>query len=188
MSVRNLSRLICCDIESTCWERGEQPKKEVSEIIEIGVAVINLKSLQIEQSEGIIVKPARSKISKFCTQLTTITQDQVDKGVSFSQACDILVNKYDSKNLVWGSWGQYDRKMFESQCRETYVDYPFSREHINIKNIFSVFYGASKEFNMPTALEELDMILQGTLHRGVDDAVNIASIFGSMLHKFRLLA
>jgi inhibitor of KinA sporulation pathway (predicted exonuclease) len=185
MSIKNLNKIICIDIESSCWNRGEEPKGEVSEIIEIGLAIINLHNLEIEETNSIIVKPTRSKISKFCTELTTITQEKVDKGVSFQFACSFLEDHYNSKNVAWFSWGEYDRKMFESQCRETYVNYPFSREHINLKNVFAITHGLSRELNMPAALDYLNMPLKGTLHVGVDDAINIANIFIYLNKKVR---
>ena len=186
MSIRNLKKIAVVDIESSCWQHNEQaPKGEVSEIIEIGLAIVNLQSLTIKHTESIMVKPTRSKISKFCTELTTLNQEQVDQGISFKDACKYLQDEFDSKNLAWSSWGQYDRKMFESQCRETYVDYPFSREHINIKNVFAVMNGLPKELNMPAALDYLNKPLKGTLHRGIDDAINIADIFIDMMKKVR---
>ena len=178
-----LDRLICIDIESTCEE--DRSKQHISEIIEIGLCIINLSSLQIEEKESIIVKPTRSKISKYCTDLTTLTQDQVDKGVLFKDACDILKSKYNSKNRTFASWGAYDRKMFESQCRETCIDYPFGRDHINIKNLFGVFYGLQKELNVPKALDYLNMQFEGRLHTGLADACNISKIFINMIKKHR---
>lgn len=180
-----LDKIIVVDIESTCWEQNEKPKNEVSEIIEVGISVISSNNLQIESKESIIVKPSRSRISKYCTNLTTLTQEQVDKGVSFNEACEILRNKYNSKKLTWSSWGSYDRKMFESQCRDMCIDYPYSKNHINIKNVFAVLYGLPKELNAPSALNHINMNFEGTLHRGDDDSYNIAKVFIHLMKKFR---
>lgn len=181
-----LDKVIVLDIESTCWQpRNSQPKNEISEIIEIGLAIVNTKSLSIEDKESIIIKPVRSKISKFCTELTTLTQEQVDKGIFFEDACTLLQDKYSSKNFTWISWGAYDRKMFESQCRETCVEYPFGKNHINLKNIFAIMYGIEQELNVPKALDYLNLSFEGTLHRGIDDAHNIARIFIHSLKTFR---
>lgn len=69
--------VLVIDVESTCWEPPEvQPKNEISEIIEIGIAVVNIKSLQIIENESVIIRPQKSKVSKFCTKLTTLTQDR----------------------------------------------------------------------------------------------------------------
>ena len=57
-----------------------------------------------------MVKPERSRVSEFCTKLTTLTQKDVDKGMPFSEACDVLKKVYSSKNRVWASYGAYDLK------------------------------------------------------------------------------
>lgn len=182
----NLDKVIIVDIEATCWEtENERPKNETNDIIEVGIAVVNLKNLVVEESEGIIVRPDRSKISPFCERLTTLTQLQVDKGVSFKSACDRLRGHYRSRDLTWISWGDYDRKQFEWQCRDQYIDYPFGPRHNNLKNLFAVMHGLNKEIGMDKALDMLNISLKGTHHRGVDDACNIASIFAHTVKKFR---
>ncbi len=182
----SLDKIICIDIECTCWEHDkEKPINEETDIIEVGIAILNLKSLRIEENEGIIVKPARSKISKFCTQLTTLTQGQVDRGIDFSSACSLLRNKYDAKEFTFLSWGDYDRQQFERQCRDQCIEYPLGKRHLNLKNTFAVMYGLDKEVNVPTAMDHLNMPFSGTLHRGVDDIRNIANIYIHMLKQFR---
>ena len=65
------------------------------------------------ERESIIVKPERSQVSEFCTQLTTLTQAEVDQGITFSEACALLGRRYKSLERVWASWGNYDQNMFE---------------------------------------------------------------------------
>ena len=121
--VRLLDTINVIDVESTCWE-GKPPTGQVSEIIEIGICTFDVKSLEPRDKQAILVKPTRSTVSRFCTELTTLTQEEVDKGVSFSEACDILREEFQSHRRLWGSYGDYDRKMFERQCREMRVSYP----------------------------------------------------------------
>ena len=65
--------------------------------------------------------PVRSKVSEFCTRLTTLTQEQVDGGVSFEQACGQLRKAYRTRDRAWASYGDYDRRQFERQCQATGV-------------------------------------------------------------------
>ena len=178
--------VLVIDVESTCWEPPEvQPTNEISEIIEVGIAVVNTKTLTIVENDSIIIRPEKSKVSKFCTKLTTLTQEYVDQGTTFGAAMAILKKNYDSKNRTFVSWGDYDRKMFERNCRDYNVDYPFGPRHMNLKNSFAVFHGLSREPGLDKALEHLGLNLEGTHHRGVDDAKNIAIIFLNVLKKFR---
>lgn len=100
------NKLLIVDLESTCFETREESSKYISEIIEIGVVLLNLETKLIEKSQGILVKPVVSHISPFCTKLTTITQDLIDaEGVSFPDAYGILVDEYNSRDYLWASLG-----------------------------------------------------------------------------------
>jgi len=172
-------KILVIDIESTCWK---EPQIEyISEIIEIGISSIDTKSGNVLESRSIIVKPEKSTISKFCTELTTLTQKDVDSGISFKDACEILVNEYNSKNYVWASYGFYDRNQFAIQCKRDNVEYPLSNAHINVKLLFALKYSLRRDVGMSKALKILGMPLLGIHHRGVDDAMNIAKILSKIL-------
>ncbi len=171
----SLKRLVVIDVESTCW-KGDQPKDQVSEIIEIGIAAVNLETEEIT-SESIIVKPTISTVSPFCTELTTLTQTEVDKGISFKEACDILRTQYKTKQAAWGSWGDYDRTMFDTQCKRMGVEYPFHKTHVNIKVMYALLNNLPVGIGVERATGREALQFTGTLHRGVDDAKNIAKMF-----------
>ena len=181
---KKLDAIIVVDIESTCWKK-EPPPGEESEIIEVGVCLLDVASATPKEKESILVKPQRSRVSKFCTELTTLTQEQVDKGVSFAQACGVLKSKYKSPQRVWASYGDYDRNMFEKQTLSRDIKYPFGPRHINVKTLFALAYNLEKEVGMPAALEILKIPLEGTHHRGGDDAWNISKILGKLLLQTR---
>lgn len=185
-TVNTLDKVIVLDIEATCWEpKNSKPKNETNEIIEVGLALVDLNSLNIETTLSILVRPERSKVSSFCQKLTTLTQEQVDKGVSFAEACSILKSQWSSKSRTWISWGDYDRKQFEVQCREGSLEYPLGQRHINLKSLFAVLHGLDREIGMDKALDMLNLSMKGTHHRGVDDAYNIAAILTHTIKKFR---
>ena len=177
---KKLEQILVIDIESTCWQ-GNPPSGQESEIIEIGICTLDIASGERGEKRSILVKPERSKVSDFCTQLTTLTQEQVDKGVDFANACSILRNKYASKDKVWASYGDYDRRQFEKQCQARKVSYPFGTSHINVKTLFAVIHAFPEEIGMAEALELLGIPLEGIHHRGIDDAWNIAAILSELL-------
>lgn len=177
---KNLDKIIIVDIESTCWD-GKVPEGQTSEIIEIGICLLDVNSGEITQNEGIIVKPERSEVSDFCTELTTITPDMVEDGISFAEACRIIKKQYDGQGRAWASYGAYDFKMFQRQCVEMGIGYPFSPSHINVKTLFALKHKLDRETGMDGALKMLGMPLEGTHHRGIDDARNIAKIMYTLL-------
>jgi len=177
-----LDKIVVVDVEATCWD-GPIPEGQENEIIEIGVCLFDLKSLKREKKTSILVKPSRSKVSEFCTKLTTLTQEQVDKGLSFRKACSKLAVEFSTQARTWASWGDYDRNMFDRQCRRFGVKYPFGKTHINVKNLFALMGGHEKETGMDDALFMIGADLEGTHHRGGDDAWNIALLLENIFSR-----
>jgi len=177
------NEIIIVDLEATCWEQDGDYQRRRSEIIEIGVCKMDADTGEIIKNEGILVKPVHSEISAFCTRLTSITPQMMERdGVSLKEACQRLAERYQSKQLTWGSYGGYDRTMLMEQCTKFGVAYPMSRQHINVKVLFSDVYKLGRGVGMDRALRMLNLPLEGTHHRGVDDAKNTAKIL------YRLLA
>jgi inhibitor of KinA sporulation pathway (predicted exonuclease) len=141
------------DVEATCWA-GEPPPGAVGEIIEIGLTVVG----------------------PFCTELTGLTQAEVETGVAFSAACRLLAAEHRAGSRPWASWGDYDRHQFTRQCRATDTEYPFGSRHINVKAVFTEAHGLRKRPGMAQALRIAGLPLEGRHHRGEDDAWNIAAL------------
>jgi inhibitor of KinA sporulation pathway (predicted exonuclease) len=181
---KKLDQILVIDVESTCW-KGNPPPGQTNEIIEIGITLLNIKELQIMETLSILVKPERSEISQFCTELTTLTEAQIETGITFQEACNRLKNDFNAKERTWASYGDYDRRQFERQCRELSIAYPFGPTHINIKNLLSIFEGLTSELGMIDALNHLKLEHTGTHHRGADDSRNIATILMSLIGKQR---
>jgi inhibitor of KinA sporulation pathway (predicted exonuclease) len=181
---KRLDQILVVDLECTCWE-GEPPPGETGEIIEIGICLLDANTLTRSAKESILVRPERSQVSPFCTHLTTLTQEQVERGVPFAQACQKLRKEYNAGDRTWASYGDYDRRQFERQCQETNVFYPFGKTHLNVKNLASIALNEPYELGMDKALQRLNIPLEGTHHRGVDDAWNIAQLLALLLSKLR---
>lgn len=169
-------KIIIIDLEATCWQ-GEVPVGQENEIIEIGLSVLDTQTGDISQNVGILVKPQRSVVSSFCTELTTITQHLLDKeGILFHEAIEMLLEKYHPADYTWASYGAYDINMLQKQCKKFNVPYPMGKQHINVKTLFTETKGLAKPTGMNGALHILNIPLEGIHHRGVDDAKNIAKI------------
>ncbi|MFF2568858.1 exonuclease domain-containing protein [Streptomyces sp. NPDC058084] len=167
------------DVEATCWE-GQPPPGQVSEIIEIGLTVVDLAARRRVSRHRVLVRPSRSDVSAFCTELTGLTPAEVASGVAFDEACRLLADTYDARRRPWASWGDYDRGQFDRQCRATGAPYPFGRPaergHTNAKAVFTEAYGLRKRPGMAGALKIAGLPLEGRHHRGEDDAWNIAAL------------
>jgi inhibitor of KinA sporulation pathway (predicted exonuclease) len=173
-------QILVVDVEATCWEYGAPPG-ETSDIVEVGITCLGIRDLVVSQRRSILVKPIRSRVSTFCTQLTTLQQKDLEYAGSLKDACDILREEFDSESRPWASYGDYDQGMFRKCCSEMSVPYPFSPSHLNIKSLFAFAAGLEHEVGMAEALEMVGIRLEGTHHRGADDSWNVAQILRAIL-------
>ena len=163
------------DVEATCWD-GEPLAGAVSEIIEIGLTVVDLGTGERSGRHRILVRPARSAVSAFCTGLTGLTQAEVDTGLGFAEACRLLAVEHRAGVRPWASWGDYDRHQFTRQCGAAGTEYPFGRRHTNAKLVFTEAHGLRRRPGMARALQIAGLPLEGRHHSGEDDAWNIAAL------------
>ena len=181
---RLLDAILVVDVESTCWE-GSPPPHQTSEIIEIGLCTLDRTTLTRTQKRSILVKPVQSQISDFCTQLTTLTPDMFTNARSLAEAVNTLKSEYRSKERLWASWGDYDRRQFEKVCQAQNLSYPFGVGHLNVKTLFAAAVGSQRELGLGEAFSHLGLTMEGTHHRGHDDAWNIAEILCRLLKSMR---
>jgi len=180
---RSADVVLVIDVESTCWEKNP-PEGQISEIIEVGLCPVEVGSLNRVEKRSILVKPQRSEISRFCTELTSLHSGMFDDAGSLADAATILRTEYRSKDRLWASWGDYDRRQFERVCEAHGVGYPFGTSHLNIKSLFAVATG-QREMGLAEAYRQLGWTMEGTHHRGHDDAWNIAGILCELLQRMR---
>ncbi len=183
---RLLDEILIIDLEATCW-RDDPPPGESSEIIEIGLCVLNLKTLERTHKRSLLVRPERSAVSEFCTELTTLTQAEVDAGMTLAEACRILQDTYLSRRRTWASFGDYDRRMLQRCCEQSGIPFPMGRTHLNVKNLHALVYGLESEEELVSTLARHGHSLVGTHHRGHDDAWNIALVLAEILRPARWL-
>ena len=181
----NVRDYLVIDLEATCDDAGAVPKRQM-EIIEIGAVWVDGDTLEAHSEFQSFVRPIRHpQLTPFCRQLTSITQAEVDAAPLFPEVLTALRSYAyaGSSRPIFCSWGNYDRGQFGLDAAFHGVKLPFGREHINLKTAFSDALGTRKRFGMAGALRRLGIPLDGTHHRGIDDARNIAKILPYALAK-----
>lgn len=176
-------QILVIDVESTCWD-GEisiRPTSAESEIIEVGIALLDHHTGVITREDSLLIRPVRSEVSEFCTQLTGWTQEDLMDGLTYEEACKTLRKDYSSRRRIFASWGNYDRNQFMSQSRSFDVDYPFGPSHLNVKDLFIIQSRIWSQCDVMTALQMLGLEFEGRWHNGGDDAYNIARILACLL-------
>src|SRR5262245_51903025 len=135
-----MAQLLIVDLEATC-DTDQRVPRSAMEIIEIGAVRVDLDSFGVIDRFQCYVRPAiNPALSRFCTELTGITQAQVDAAPWFAEACaryaGWLADSFDGR--AWASWGNYDKSQFEQDCRRVGLADPHGAlAHLNLKTVFA---------------------------------------------------
>ena len=189
--------LVITDLEATCWEeksiKGGIYQRQNSEMIEIGALKVSLdkeRYLEPVKEFDVFVRPVKHPIlSDFCKQLTSISQEDVDKGLLLPEAMDLFRNEmFDHPATLFGSWGKYDFNFIIEQCKDKRIACPFDAQKvINLKSLVATIKGWKKRGrSIGRTLEDLNMEFGGTPHRGIDDVKNIRRILLEMRNQLNL--
>lgn len=169
-------KYIIVDLEATCWdEKGHGNKNE---IIEIGAVCINEYKQEESQFSEFVKPTLNPQLSDFCIGLTTITQKDVDAADTFDKVIARFKTWIDlEEEYILCSWGLYDKNQFISDCHLHKLNTSWLEHHISLKHQYTEIKGLKRHTGMSGALYMENLKLQGTHHRGIDDARNIAKIF-----------
>ncbi|TNE89134.1 MAG: exonuclease domain-containing protein [Deltaproteobacteria bacterium] len=174
--------VVVLDFEATC-DAGPPPSPQ--EIIEFPSVLLS-PSLEVVDEFEAFVRPVHNpRLTRFCTRLTSITQEQVDAAEPFPEVL--------ARYLAWlaghgitepdqaliATCGDWDlRRMFPAQLRASGLDTvpPLFRRWMNAKHPFVECFPEARRTGMVGMLEALDLPLEGHHHRGIDDSRNLAEV------------
>jgi len=180
--------LYCVDLEATCDDVGESPRPlavvpDQMETIEIGLVVIDLETLEVVDEFQRFVRPRINPVlTDFCKQLTSIQQADVDGASTYAEVGQELaafIARYPG--AAWASWGDYDARQLERDAGLAACPSLLSGlQHFNVRKWHKGLYDDQPK-SLKLTVESLGLVWQGTYHRGIDDARNVASIIKEML-------
>ncbi len=165
------------DLEATCWDKNEN-RPGASEIIEIGAVKLDSDGNETDRLEQFVKPTHFPKLSEFCTELTSITQDMIDDAPTFTEAIQIFRDwiGYDD-DFILCSWGDWDKHQLKNEAKTHGIQNGWFEKHVNIKKQYAKIKFLRKSLGMKAALKKEKISLEGNHHRGIDDALNIAKIF-----------
>ncbi|NXN82711.1 ERI2 exoribonuclease, partial [Bombycilla garrulus] len=184
------------DFEATCWgDRGRRGP----EIIEFPAVLLNTSTGAVESEFHTYVQPQEHPIlSEFCTELTGITQNQVDKGVPLniclSQFLKWIEKIQKEKKIIFSTdsqsnstseakvcafvtWTDWDLGVcLHYECKRKQLRKPdILNSWIDLKATYRVFYNR-KPKGLKGALQDLGIAFEGREHSGLDDTRNTARL------------
>lgn len=178
-------RLLVADLELTCWDQPQPPRGEQPDIIEIGLVEIDNEALEIMRRERYLVRPARSTIGEFCSRLTGITPEDVERfGRPFPEVRNTIAKSWAPLRKTWAAWGT-DRRAVEQAAAFHGVESPFSDSYLDLGHLFDLLTGAPQRVGLRAAMETLGLADEGERHRAVDDAGAAARVYVEICRRFR---
>ena len=148
-------------------------------MIEVGAVWATPDGRILAEFQTLVRPVLHPRLTPFCRQLTGITQADVDGAPLFPEVAARLASfaqLHQAEGARWGSWGQYDAKQLARDSARHGIANPLaSFEHINLKRQFAKTRKI-KEVGMARALQMIGLPLDGSHHRGLDDARNIAKL------------
>ncbi|XP_014860885.1 PREDICTED: ERI1 exoribonuclease 2 [Poecilia mexicana] len=197
------SYLIVIDFESTCWREKNNYGQE---IIEFPAVLLNTSSGEVESEFHMYVQPQEHPVlSEFCTELTGITQVQVEAGVPL-QICLSRFNRWvqnlqldkgvmfpnkqqtcsasdaSQKLCTFLTWSDWDLGVcLQYECKRKQLHKPdVLSSWIDLRSTYRLFY-SRKPKGLNGALQDLGIQFSGREHSGLDDARNTAQLAVRMM-------
>ena len=175
----NHNRIVCFDLEMCCW--NEDGVGTTGEIIEVGLAEIDLTKGEIVKRAQYYVKPEQDEVSLFCAELTGITPRKIEKqGRPLADVLKSMIKNFGGTNKIYASWGR-DDLILAKECQAKGIEMPF-RECINLATLYRVQHRLKdKRIGHRAAQEAQNIQWEGRQHSGYVDAYNLAKLALTML-------
>ncbi|XP_053333242.1 ERI1 exoribonuclease 2 [Clarias gariepinus] len=197
--------LIVIDFESTCWR---EKNSHGQEIIEFPAVLMNTHTGELESEFHSYVQPQEHPLlSSFCTELTGITQEQVEAGlplqICLSRFTRWLHTLQQDRGVVFPrdhththttaaagagkpcaflTWSDWDLGVcLQYECKRKQITKPeVLNSWIDLRATYRIFYNR-KPKGLNGALQDLGIEFSGREHSGLDDARNTARLAWRMI-------
>ena len=167
---------IVFDLEATCNDTWSNEKRQEMETIEIGAVKVDSAFNPTGETFQTFIKPFMNPIlTEFCTNLTSITQEQVEGGLHFGTAFLNFLEWADFPNNRFVSWGNYDYHQLDKDCKRANLEMFEKKFHLNGKELYKDYTGRLGH-GLGTELKKQKIKFEGTAHRGIDDAIMISRL------------
>ena len=140
------------------------------EVIQIGAVKLD-KSLRICGSYQIIVKPRYyKKLHKHVSELTGITQEQMDVGTPLVIAAESF-KKWCGEDFVFLTWGPDDIPMLKENFHVNDLDFDWLNATYDLQQIFSrQTDGEAKQRSLEFAMDHFNIPMNLPAHDALNDA------------------
>jgi inhibitor of KinA sporulation pathway (predicted exonuclease) len=184
------------DFEATCdCNTHDFP----NEIIEFPCVALDTRTCRVVAEFHSFVRPLiRPKLTPFCTELTGITQQQVDAAPTLPEVIEQFKRwhaaQFGSKGSEEGAartatrtviatdgpWDMRDFMYKQAVLRDGVAFPPLFYKWVNLRKEYASFFKI-KPLGVGQMLTRVGLTFEGRQHSGIDDARNIARIAASLI-------
>ena len=199
------SWLAVLDFEATCWKDSRSKQRAETEIIEFPTVLYRVGAsgpgratdvLELVGEWRSFVRPTVNPVlSEFCTQLTGITQAQVDSAASLPEVLAAHATWLETATsgappeavlfVTCGNWDLGTCLPLELQNKRLVYPSPCYARWVNAKQEFAAEFSLKGRFGMTDMLRAAGLALEGHHHSGLDDSRNIGRCLEALWRRGR---
>lgn len=167
--------LLVVDLEATC-DQERLPHSE-RETIEIGAVLVDADTLSVVREFQAFVKPVRhEELTPYCIELTGIQQSDVQGADGFVDVFGRFIDQmFRDHDVCFVSWGGFDLRQLSRDAGFHSITNPIE-SGVDMSLSFTKAAGLTRRPSMGKAMEMVGLSVEGTLHRGIDDARNLTRL------------
>lgn len=168
---------IIYDLEATCWEY-KNPNL-ISETIEVGAYKLDNYGDVLGTYNRFIKPVINPFLSPFCKRLTSITQEDVDRSMTFPSVMEEFKDwiGVEEEEYLLCSWGSFDKKILIADSEYHNIENDWVEPHLNLKAQYHSIKRLHRPCGLKSAIKKEGMEFTGIHHRGISDAENLVKIF-----------
>lgn len=160
----------------------------VPKIIQIGAVIGNPANGEIVERIDIKVNP-EEKLTQEIIELTGITQEQVDRGVTILEAYEQLkvFKKKHQAHRMLVTWGAGDSDAIRRELPHG-INWVFGFRHIDVKTLaqsYCLINSITMKGGLEPSMKKFGLTFEGRPHDGLDDAYNTFKVYCWLLEKLK---
>lgn len=178
--------IVVVDLEM-CKVTGSQKKSfgYKQEIIQIGAVMLD-EAYQEISSFSTYVKPEYGSLDWFIQDLTGITNLNLKNAPSLLEALQIFTGWINHRDVMFYTWSDTDYSQLSREIRRKKLDtdafssYLCKEKWVDYQAVFDERFGLRSNTGLKTALDMVNIDLEGRQHDGLEDARNTARLISRL--------
>ena len=172
------------DFEFTVYTKPVgKPRGFFSEILEIGATKLSGETFERVGDIQSFVKPQfYPKQAEESLNFSMITMADLKKGILFPEMIERMKEHYTPGETYFVAWGDADYKVIDTACKRYKIGNPvlFS-DYLDLAAGYKQLFEKEKTPSLKSAVEEQKVVMEGTWHTALDDAINTSKLLVKLL-------